>query len=250
LADESCWIQLCGDLKVRMRGERVESRFPGRQGRLLFGWLVVHRRRPSIRDELMGAVWPERRPAAADAALNVLLAKLRSVLGPGSLAGRHEIRLLLPRESWIDLEAASEALHRAESALALGDWTGAWGPSRVALHIGMRRFLAGCAAPWIDDARLQHASLLLRAYECVALGGLRLGGAELPSAERSARALVRHAPLRESGYQLLMEVLQAQGNVAEALLVYEQLRHRLRGELGTHPGAPAQALHVRLLRQR
>lgn len=248
MASPGVRIQLCGDLAVRVLGERVEQRFPGRQGRLLFAWLTIQRRRSSIRAELMDALWPERRPAAPDTALNALLAKLRNALGPASIAGKHELRLQLPRDTWVDVEAAAAALHRAESALALGDWTGAWGPSRVALHIGLRKVLPGCEAPWIDELREQHEALLLRACECVAAGGLRLGGPELPAAERSARALIKRAPLRESGYRLLMEVLEAQGNVGEALLVYERLRRRLRAELGAHPGPSAQKVHARLLR--
>jgi DNA-binding SARP family transcriptional activator len=38
------------------------------------------------------------------------------------------------------------------------------------------------------------------------------------------------------------------GNCAEALLVYEELRTRLREELGVTPSEPTQALHRRLLR--
>jgi DNA-binding SARP family transcriptional activator len=55
------------------------------------------------------------------------------------------------------------------------------------------------------------------------------------------------APYRESGYRLSMEVMAARGNVAEALLIYEDLRRRLCDDLGTTPGPATQALHKRLL---
>jgi DNA-binding SARP family transcriptional activator len=58
---------------------------------------------------------------------------------------------------------------------------------------------------------------------------------------------VRLAPLRESGYVLLMDTLAAGGNPAEALVVYERLRVLLRDELGVPPGAVAQERHRRLL---
>ena len=45
-----------------------------------------------------------------------------------------------------------------------------------------------------------------------------------------------------------MEALVAEGNVAEALLVFERLRVRLRDDLGAVPGSEVQALHSRLLR--
>jgi DNA-binding SARP family transcriptional activator len=44
-----------------------------------------------------------------------------------------------------------------------------------------------------------------------------------------------------------MEVLDRRGNPAEALTVYEELRSRLREELGASPGPVTQELHRRLL---
>jgi len=247
VSDAETRIQLCGQLTVRVDGRRVEDALPGRQGRLLFAYLVAHRRRPSVRSELMAALWPDHLPAAADTAVNALLTKLRSVLGPEVVAGKHDVRLLLPPNAWVDLEAATEGLHRAESAVSLGDWGRAWGPARVALHIAVRTFLPGYEAPWADEIRRRLEDVLLRAHECVAASGLGLAGAELASAERSARALIKLAPYRESGYRFLMQVLATRGNVAEALLIYEKLRRLLREELGATPAPATQAVHKRLL---
>jgi class 3 adenylate cyclase len=240
-------IQLCGRLTARIEGRRVEEGLPGRQGRLLFVYLAVHRRRPATRSELMQALWPDRLPAAADTALSALLTKLRGVLGPGAVVGKQDVRLVLPADAWIDLEAANEGLHRATSAVAQHDWARAWGPSRVALHVAQRGFLPGYEAPWIDEVRGRVDEILVRAHECVAGIGLGLAGSELASAERSARALIKLAPYRETGYRFLMEVHAGQGNIAEALLTYERLRRLLREELGANPGPAAQALHKRLI---
>jgi DNA-binding SARP family transcriptional activator len=59
--------------------------------------------------------------------------------------------------------------------------------------------------------------------------------------------LLELSPYRETGYRLLMEVLEARSNVAEALRVYEDLRCRLRDELGVAPGAETRAAHARLI---
>jgi len=240
-------IQLCGRLTANVEGRRVEELLPGRQGRLLFAYLATHRRQPAARSELMEAVWPTNPPGAADTALSALLTKLRSVLGSNTIAGKHEIRLVLPSDTWIDTEAALEALHRAESAVARQDWAAAWGPARVALHIGLRPFLHGYDGSWVDEIRHRLDDALLRAHECVAAAGLGLSGPEITSAERSARALIKLAPYHESGYRFLMQVFAAQGNVAEALLTYERLRRLLREELGASPGPVTQAVHKRLL---
>jgi DNA-binding SARP family transcriptional activator len=240
-------IQLCGRIVVEREGRRVEHELPGRQGRLLFAHLAVNRLRGVPRRELIEALWPHAPPAGADSALSALLSKLRRVLGADAIEGRREIRLALPPATWIDLEAAGEAIHRAESAAALGDWAQCWAPARVALHVARRGFLAGEDAPWVEDQRRGLEELEIRALECVARSGLGLGGPELASAERSGRALIRLAPFRESGHRYLIEALAAQGNDAEALRVYDDLRRLLHDELGAAPSALTQQLHRRLL---
>ena len=44
-----------------------------------------------------------------------------------------------------------------------------------------------------------------------------------------------------------MEALAARGNTAEALRVFDDLRHLLKEELGTAPGSDLRTLHRRLL---
>lgn len=233
-------IQLCGRLVARVGGRRIEGELPGRQGRLAFAYLAVNRHRPVSRDELSEALWDE--PGASDR-LSPLLSKLRGVV---PLDGRGEVRLVLP-DAWIDVEAAAEGLHRAESAVAQGDYAGAWSPGRVAQHVASRSFLAGEDAPWIDEQRRRLEEILVRALELVGRACVEIRGGELDTAERAARSLIARAPYRESGHRLLMEVLAARGNTAEALLVYDSLRTRLRDELGASPSPPTQALHRRLL---
>jgi SARP family transcriptional regulator, regulator of embCAB operon len=239
-------IQICGRVVVQIDGRRVEAGLPGRQGPSLLVHLAANRDRAVSRDELIEALWPHELPPRPEAALSVLLSKVRSTLGPASIEGRGHVRLTLP-DAWIDLEAAAMGIHRAESAVARGDWAGAAGPARVALHTANRGILPGADAPWIVELRGRLEDIRLRALTCVSASSLRIGGAELPAAERSARALVRLSPFREAGHALLMETLAAQGNTAEALRVYDDLRRQLREELGTSPGVELQALHRRLL---
>jgi SARP family transcriptional regulator, regulator of embCAB operon len=240
-------IQVCGRLVVVWSGERVEQRLPSRQGRLLFAYLVLNRHRPRSRAALVDAVWPVEPPGTTDSALNALLSKLRGVLGREAIAGRDEPRLVLPPDAYVDLEAAAEHVHQAESATSMGDWHRAWAPARAALHTAERGFLEGHDAPWIDEVARSLEDLRLRALECVAAAGLGLGGPELAATERAARALIAASPLRESGYVHLMRALMARESFAEAMLVYDRLRTSLRDELGIAPSARVQALHAELL---
>ena len=240
-------IQLCGRVVATLDGRRVEAGLPGRQGRLLFAYLVANRRRAAPRAELMEAVWPEGLPPAPDSALSALVSKLRRLVGQERMEGRSELRLALPDDVWIDAEAAGEALHRAEAAHGRSDWPTSWVAARIAQHIAIRPFVAGEDAPWIEEWRRQLEGIYLRALELAAHASLRIGGGELDTAERSARSLVRRAPFRESGYRHLMEVLAARDNRAEALHVYEQLRTLLREELGAAPSPATKEFHRALL---
>jgi DNA-binding SARP family transcriptional activator len=240
-------IQLCGRVAATIDGRRVEQQLPGPQGRVLFAYLVVNRLRPVARDELLDALWPGPLPAAADSALSALLSKLRRALGPERLEGRSEPRLRLPTDALVDLEAARAGVHRAEAAASREDWISVWIAARIALNTARRGFLPGHEAPWIDDVRRRVHVLHVQALEFVAHAGLGLGSHERASAERCGRALVELEPFRESGYRLLMEALAEQGNVAEALRVYESLRTLVREELGVGPGPETQAVHRRLL---
>ena len=199
------------------------------------------------RDELIAALWPDRAPNGADSSLSALLSKLRRALGPARIDGRSTVQLQLPKGSWIDLEAAMEAVHRAESAVRRKAWPAAWSAARVTLHIACRPFLPGEDAPWVEDLRRQLADVYVRSLEATAAAGLAIGGTEVDTAERSARTLIKESPYRESGYRLLMEALARRDNLAEALQVYEGLRVRLREELGTSPSAGTQELHRKLL---
>lgn len=234
-------IQLCGRLVARIDGRRIEHELPGRQGRLAFAYLAAHRHRPVTREELIEALWDS---AGGSDRLSPVLSKLRGVV---PVEGRGDVRLVLPEGAWVDLEAASEGLHRAESAVARGDWRGAWGPGRVAQHVSARVFLPGEEGAWIDEQRRRLEQIHLRSLELVGDACLRIGGGELATAERAVRSATALSPYSESAHRLLMQVLAARGNPAEALLVYDGLRVRLREELRTAPSEVTQALHRQLL---
>jgi SARP family transcriptional regulator, regulator of embCAB operon len=217
-------IQLCGLLVVELRGRRIEDDLPSRQGRLLFAYLTLNRDRRIARDELIEALWPSAMPTG-------------------------DVTLALPAAAKVDVEEALAGVHAAESAVAIGEWRRAWGPALRAQFIAGRRLLPEHEATWIDDWRRRLDDVLDHALEAYAAACLGIGGTELAGAERAARRLVERSPLRESGYRLLMDTLAAQGNVAEAMRIYDRARAKLREELGMTPGPAIQEAHSRLLGQ-
>jgi SARP family transcriptional regulator, regulator of embCAB operon len=242
-------IQLCGRLAVELAGRDLTSKVPGGQARVLFTYLTVHRALPCRREQMIEALWPWRAPDGADASLSALLSRLRNALGGDVLVGRTEVSIQLPQDAWVDLEAAEEAIHRAEAAVAQRDWARGWGPSLVALFTARRGFLPGEDLPWAEDYRRRLEEIRVAALECYAAVALGVGGSELAPGERSARELVAAAPYRERAHALLMQILVARGNGAEALRVYEVLRERLRDDLGAAPAPELRELQAQLLRR-
>ena len=234
---------------VEAEGRALDAGLPGRQGRLLFAYLVLNRDRGCPRDELIDVLWPEGPPAAADSALSALLSKLRRALGEGVLlaaaascgcgsratCGRH--RGFAPARS-----------STAEAALEAGDPALAADRARDALATDLQTFLPDADGGWAAEQRRELDTIRLRALETLAEAGLRQGGRELGAAEQAARAAIAAAPFRESAHRLLMEVHEAAGNPAEALRAFEELRLLLREELGTTPGPAAMAVFERVLR--
>ncbi len=244
-------IQLCGPLVVRIAGVDATRHLPGAQGRVLFAYLVTNRARPVSRAELAEVIWSGGAPSEPANALRALLSKLRHAVAVGgwkALPSGELLQLALPSDVWVDTEAATQALHDAQSAVAQGEDVRAWIASHIALNVSSRVFLVGHDGDWVNERRLALEEIRLRALEALSACALRLGGPERDAAVRAATELVRLAPYRESGYVHLMEALVAEGNVAEALLVFERLRVRLRDDLGAVPGSEVQALHSRLLR--
>src|SRR3954468_11515802 len=245
---DNTYVQLCGRFVVELHGRRVEQRFPSRQGRVLFAYLVLQRPRAVGRGELIEAIWAGEQPANRASALTVLLSKLRAAAGAEVLAGRGSVRVVLPPDARVDVEQALAALHRAESAVVQGEWARAWSAALCARYVSARPLLPDHdGLPWLDTWRRRLDDVQEGALEAYAAACLGLGGTEIAGAERAARHLVEHNPLRETAYGLLMQALAARGNVAEALAVYERARTVLRDQLGIPPGPAIHELHATLL---
>jgi len=240
---------LFGRLQIRLDGCHVAERLPGRQGRALVAFLVLNEDRPVSRDELLDVLWPSQPPADPKAALGSVLAKVRRVLGSGLIQGRHALVLHLPPDSYVDAQAVGEQTERAEHALASHDPAAALEATQSALQVLDQPLLPDLDGEWIEPWRRRFDELIPRALEIAAGANLGLGEIHLPAAERAACELVAREPYREAGYALLMQAQARQGNTAEALRTFDQVRKFLRDELGAHPSPSLTALHESLLRE-
>ena len=230
-----------------------EQRFPGRQGRFVFAYLLAARGRPVPREQLADALWDGAPPATWKEALSVLLSKLRALLNECGVDGSEALtsafgcyQFVLPDGSWVDVVAAEEALSNAERDLAAGDAAQAALSAATAVGLARRTFLPGEDGLWIDERRSELRETLIRALECLAGSSRRSGRPE--GSVRAAEELVALESFRERGYRLLMQAHSAAGNDAEALRTYERCRTLLADELGAYPSPETEAVYLEILR--
>src|SRR5215208_2957503 len=136
-----------------------ERRLMGRQGRLAFAHLAYEHLRAVSRGELAEELWLGSVPPSWERSLSALISKLRALLASIGIpdvaltSSFGHYQLLLPADVWIDLEAASEAIDRAETALRGERPQESWGWAHVAYQISRRPFLMGEEGPWVTLKR-------------------------------------------------------------------------------------------------
>ena len=249
-------LYLAGPLCVEWGGRVLTERdLPSRQTRLLLAFLVCERARPVSRDALAELLWPERVPPSWETSLKALVSKLRPFTtgltprgSPGPIIhGQHGCyQLELPRDAWVDVEAARAAVDEAEGALRRGRPDTAWGSFNVAVAVARRGFLHGEDGPWVEERRRGLERLLVRALDGYAEVALAVSQPAL--AVEAALEALELDPLREPSWRALMRGHEAVGNRPEALSAFHRLKALLRGDLGISPSTETQALFGRILR--
>jgi len=229
-----------------------ESSFGSRQARILFAYLVAERDQPTPRETLAELLWPGETPVAWESAMLSLMSKLRRFLrtasgpAPPSISNQFGCyQLKLPAQTWIDLEAAQNAVDEAEGYLRSREFGAAWSAANVALAITRRPFLPGEPIEWAERKRSELQNLQVRALDSYISVCLNTDQAVL--AVELANQLIALEPYRESGYRRLMLAHNASGNRAEALRVYQRCRELLSEELGVDPSPETEGIYRELL---
>ena len=249
-------IYLSGRVAIELAGQVFidQNQFRGRQGRLLFAYLVAERTHPASRQELASVIWGDTRASSWENALSALLSRTGSVLSSIADQGYEisitrrmgQYQIQLPAGAWIDLEAATSAVDRAEVATSAGEFNTVNGPATVAVSIARRPFLSGVTGAWAEAQRARLNRLLLRGLDCLSEMWLELG--EPQYAVETASEATGLAPYRERSHRLLMRAHAEDGEPATALDVYHRLSNRLNQDLATGPSPETESLYVQLLR--
>jgi DNA-binding SARP family transcriptional activator len=230
-----------------------QDAFPSKQGLLAFARLAMERQHAVSRDELAALLWPEKLPSAWEVSLSAVISRLRVLLQKIGLKKNEALsnalgcyQIHLPEGTWIDIEAAAEAIHEAEGAKKARAYPKMYGWGHVAYQIARRPFLAGQEGPWVDQEREKLNTIFVRS--CETLADFYIWNGEPSLAVEAAKQVVTREPYRETGYQFLMQAHAAAGNRAEALWVYEKCRKLISEELGADPSPATQEVYHRVLR--
>ena len=234
---------------IRMEGPEgafVDADLPGNQGRIAFVALVSERR-PISYDALAEIVWGEQLPSNWKGALAAVVSKIRSLVTTIGLDGRDVVNssggayaFLLPARSWVDLEEAHLRLDRAEGAWRHGDNEATVRHATVASSILRRPTLAGIDSRWAEELQRRQADALHRSLIALASAWNALGDHQL--AVTIAESAIDVDPLRETGYQRLIDAEIARGDRGAALRAYGRCERVLREELGVGPSSETTAV--------
>ena len=243
-------VQLCGRMCVQGDDGVVidSSAFPGRQGRIVFAYLVSTPQ-PVPREVLADLLWPERLPGAWRRDLAAVVSKLRALLarlGPGATAlrgGGDSYQLVVSPRPEVDADAAVAWPAEAESAVRRRDLAGALQAAQSVTEVARRSFLPGEAGDWVAQRQNALDGLLLAALEIIA------EAAEPPAAVRAAQEASALRPLRETSHLKLIRAYLRAGDRAEALGAYARCRQLLAEELGVDPSPALQAAYLDALRE-
>jgi DNA-binding SARP family transcriptional activator len=237
-------VRLAGGFTVA-RGSRdlAPAELGSRRGRLLLALLAAARPSLVTVDALAEVLWPDevRRRAAADVA--TLVSRLRRVLGRAAVEGDRQ-GYRLGGGVVVDMDEATALLvDAADEAEAPALRSAA---ARRALELVGDTPPLPEAGSWADPVRAEWARIRRDALHMRSTAAAAAG--EYGVAVEAARTALAADPLDEQAARDVMSAHQGSGQIAAALEAYEELRERLRDELGADPSGATQRVHLALLR--
>jgi len=195
---------------------------------------------------LVDALWPDEQPEHPFKAVQVLVSRARTRLGPDVILSTPSGYRLSLREDQIDASAVLLSASESEKRSQAGDHLAALGHAEAGLALceGAEGWDAGDGGPLavLRAARVPAYRSLLRA-RALALSRLgRRAEAAAPLGE-----LILRWPKDEEILAELLRCEAATAGPAAALARYADYRQRLREELGSDPGPALQGVYQALL---
>jgi ATP/maltotriose-dependent transcriptional regulator MalT/DNA-binding SARP family transcriptional activator len=242
-------IQTLGVFRVRRDGVPIPNiAWKSKKARDLLKILIA-RRRPTPRDQLMELLWPEVDPALAGNRLSVLLSTVREVLQPhptgdGPLVTTGGAVSLNPTQVRVDVE---DFLTHASAALDADRAKEPDATTRLAAAVTKHTgdFLEDdpyqpWAATLTDEVRATHIALLR------ALTARLRDALDTDAVVRYTLRLLEQDPYDEQAHLTLVTVLHDAGRLGQARHHYHNYVHRMK-EIDVQPHPPPDMTSRRLI---
>ena len=231
-------------VQVRMLGRfritvaELEIKLETRKAESLFAFLALHQDRPTSRDKITGAIWPDWEEDRARANLNTALWRIRKTLRavPGITIEATRDAIYLRLDEWVEVDVV-RVRHAVDAARARST------ANKVVLlaegeTLQAGEFLEGILDEWCDEERREchhlHVETLRMLIEESDGEDLRVIG--------YLEKLIALEPLDEKAHRDLMRIHYLQGNRALALRQYDRLKDVLQRELGVEPNKATMSL--------
>jgi DNA-binding SARP family transcriptional activator len=213
------------------------------QQRAVLTMLLLARGRQVSLDGLIDGLWEGDVPRSAAGTVRTYVSRLRRrVNSIESLGDGYVLRL---GSAVLDLDEFEQSLSAARGVRGRHDAARSGRLLRHALGLWRGTALAGIPGPYADSRRVPLTELNLAATEEKLAADIALG--DHAGAIAELRSLLAEHPFRERFSELLMLALYKSGRQAEALYLFDDVRHRLGEELGIDPGPSLQTMHRRVL---
>jgi DNA-binding SARP family transcriptional activator len=235
-------FRILGPLEVSVDDRPVA--LGGQKLRALLALLLLDAGRVVSTDRILDSLWGEHPPRTAMTSLQNFVSQLRKLLGP----------------ELVETKAPGYRLRIAPAELDLNRFRALVDEARTSPTEERIARLNEALALWRGGALADFAFEPFAQNEIARLEELRLGAiedridAELETRLNGAviselETLLDQHPLRERLRAQLMLALYRSGRQAEALSVYQDVRHALADELGIDPSPTLQNLYSSILRQ-
>jgi len=243
---------LLGTFRVMVNNHLVEK-WPKGKGQAVFKYLLIHRERPTPRDVLTEAFWPEAAPEAARNRINVAVHSLRQALKSATdvavivyEAGAYNLNLDL--RLWLDVEEFERRIQAGQRLEARNQLAAAIAEYEVATSLYQGDFLAddpyeGWPVLTRERLRVAYLDTLDR------LSQIYFSQEHYAPCITLCQLILTRDNCREDAHRRLMSCYSRQGQHHLALRQYEACLGALRTELDVAPAPATTQLYERIRRR-
>ena len=231
-------FRVLGEVEALVDGVPIDIG-PARQ-RCVLAVLLLEANRPVSVEILVDRVWGGRRPQRAREMIHSYMSRLRR-----SLAGTSGRIARAPGGYRLTVDEAAVDVHRFRDLVRRSRASDEEAPLDEALGLWRGRPFGDADTPWLNAVRDALAAERVGAQLDRNDGLLRRGGHAALLVDLSS-AVTDH-PLDERMAAQLMTALYRSGRQADALDVYDRIRHRLADDLGADPSPPLRQVHQQIL---